>query len=139
MTITATTTAAKTPVRTATLWRAGSAAAVAAGGVTLAVAAGARAAGVPLDAPVGQPIPLLAFPQLTIIATLLGTVLAVVLAARAARPRMVFVRTTVGLVAVSLVPDVLVGTDAGSVLVLMLAHLLAAAIVIPVLATRLAR
>ena len=70
--------------------------------------------------------------------TVAGTILAMVLAARAADPARAFVRTTLILVAVSLVfPLAASHTAATTRLTLALGHLIAAAIVIPVLTLRL--
>ncbi len=59
--------------------------------------------------------------------------------ARAARPRRTFVVTTVALTAISLIPDALVEASTGSKTVLMLTHLVAAAIIVPAYARRLER
>jgi hypothetical protein len=80
---------------------------------------------------------LLGFAQLTLIGAVIGTVLAFALAKWAARPRRTFVVTTVTLTALSLVPDVTVDASTASKLVLMLTHLVAAAIVVPALAKHL--
>jgi hypothetical protein len=109
---------------------------LAAAAATSAVAATARAAGIDLTIE-GQPIPLLGFANLTAICALLGVALAAVLARRAARPRRTFVRVTGTLTALSLVPPFLVPAAASTVVVLVLTHLVAAAIVIPALAARL--
>ena len=61
-----------------------------------------------------------------------------VLSTRAGHPRHTFVTTALALTAVSLVPDVMVDATTASKLVLGLTHLVAAAIVIPTLAKRLA-
>ncbi len=71
------------------------------------------------------------------VATLVGVVLAIVLARRATRPRRTFVVTTVVLTAVSLVPDVVADATTATRFVLALTHVVAAAIVIPALASRL--
>ncbi|WP_225991300.1 DUF6069 family protein [Actinomadura montaniterrae] len=92
--------------------------------VTAAIAAAGKAAGIGL-AVGGAPIPVAGFATLTVIFSVVGLVLALVLAPRARRPRTVFVRTTLVLTALSLVPDVL-----------MLTHLAAAAMVIPAIARR---
>jgi hypothetical protein len=104
---------------------------------TPVVAAAGRAAGISLDIG-GASIPLLGFANLTAFFSLIGLVLAVVLARTARRPRSTFVRTTVVLTALSLVPDVLVDAAVATQLLLMLTHLVAAAIVIPAVARRLA-
>jgi hypothetical protein len=116
--------------------RAGIAAALAAGATVTALAAAARAAGVSLDLD-GKPIPLLGFAQVTVLLSLVGVVLAAVLARRAARPRRSFVRVTGLLTAASLVPPFLVPAAAGTVALLVALHLVAAAVVIPTLAARL--
>ncbi len=56
----------------------------------------------------------------------------------ARRPRRTFVRTTVVLTALSLVPDVIADAAPATKALLMLTHLVAAAIVIPAVARRLA-
>jgi hypothetical protein len=117
------------------LLKAGAIAGAGAAVATTAVAAVARAADIPL-AVAGEEIPLAAFAQLTVIAAAIGVVLARVLSRRARRPRHTFTRTTIALTAVSLIPDVLVDATAGSKIVLMLTHVVAAAIVVPVLAKR---
>jgi Family of unknown function (DUF6069) len=104
---------------------------------TPVVAAAGHAAGISLDIG-GASIPLLGFANLTAFFSLIGLVLAVVLARTARRPRRTFVRTTVVLTALSLVPDVLVDAAVATQLLLMLTHLVAAAIVIPAVARRLA-
>ena len=55
----------------------------------------------------------------------------------AARPRTAWIRTTVALTALSLVPDVLADADTSTKALLMLTHVVAAAIVIPAVARRL--
>jgi hypothetical protein len=135
MTATLTGTVSRTTTRP-TLVVPGIAAGLAAAAATTAVAAVARAAGVPLAAQ-GEQIPLLGFTQLTFIFSVIGVVLAVVLRRRAARPRRTFVRTTVAQTAVSLAAPCFLPIDIASIAVLILAHLVAAAIVIPVVASRL--
>jgi uncharacterized protein DUF6069 len=56
----------------------------------------------------------------------------------ARRARLVFLAVTIGLAALSLLAPVLVDTDTATRLVLELTHLVAAFIVIPVIASRLA-
>jgi len=118
------------------LWRAGAAAGAVAAAATTAVVVAARAADIPV-AVGGEEIPLAGFAQLTVFATIIGVVLAKVLSRRAGRPRHTFTVATMALTAVSLVPDVLVDATAGSKAILMLTHIVAAAIVIPALAKRL--
>jgi hypothetical protein len=118
------------------LWRAGAASAVAAAAATTVVALGARAGGVSLTID-GEPILLVAFPQLTVIASVIGVVLAVALRRWAKRPQRTFVSTTVALTVVSFVPDLMVPASAATTATLMSTHVVAAAIVVPALAARL--
>jgi Family of unknown function (DUF6069) len=119
--------------------KAGLVATVAASIATTAVAAAGHAAGVSLDVQ-GAPIPVAGFAQLTAVFALVGLALAAVLARRARHPRRAFVRTTVVLTALSLVPDLVVpGAAPGTRLLLITTHLVAATIVIPAIARRLAR
>jgi peptidoglycan/LPS O-acetylase OafA/YrhL len=85
----------------------------------------------------GQAIPVLGFAQLTFVAAIIGTVIAVMMSHRASRPRHTFVMTTLALTALSIVPDVTADAHTTTKLVLVLTHLVAAAIVIPALASRL--
>lgn len=137
MSTTATTTA---PARTDRLpvWKHGIGAAVVASVATTAIAAVASATGVTFAGPDGSSIPLLGFAQLTMIFSLIAVGIAAVLARRARHPRSTFVRTCVVLLVLSVVPDVTFGFDAASAAVLILTHVVAAAIVVPVLARRLA-
>jgi peptidoglycan/LPS O-acetylase OafA/YrhL len=126
-----------TDVTRPTLWRHGVAAGAVAALATTAIAAVASAAGVSFADHTGEAIPLFAFPQLTIVFTLVGVAVAAVLARRARRPRSTFVRTTVTLTALSVIPDLTFGFDAASAATLICCHLAAAAIVVPTLAGRL--
>lgn len=103
---------------------------------TTAVAAAGSAAGISL-AVGGEPIPVTGFGTLTAVFSLIGLALAVVLARRARSPRRTFVRTTAALTALSLVPDAVADAAPGTIALLMLTHLVAAAIVVPALARRL--
>jgi hypothetical protein len=123
--------------RTRALAGTGVAAAAAASAATMIVAAGGRAAGVSLDVS-GAPIPISGFGVLTAVFSMVGLVLAVVLSRTARSPRRAFVRTTVVLTALSLVPDVIADAAPATKALLMLTHLIAAAIVIPAIARRLA-
>ena len=86
----------------------------------------------------GAPLRLSGFAMFTVILAGLGLILAVILARTVRRPRTVFVRTTIVLTVLSFVPDLLVPAETSTRLVLMFTHLVAAAIVIPVIARRLA-
>jgi hypothetical protein len=137
---TRTTTAATTPAaERQPVWKHGVAAAVAASVATTVLAALASAAGVSFADSTGVSIPTAGFAQLTLFFSLLGAGIAAVLARRARRPRATFVRTAVVLTALSFVPDLTFGFDAGSAATLIALHAVAAAIVVPTLASRLAR
>jgi peptidoglycan/LPS O-acetylase OafA/YrhL len=143
MTITATTaTAAQIsvlPPRRLSVWRHGIAAAVLASAVTTTLAALASAAGVSFADHTGASIPLAGFTQLTLLFCLLGVGIAAVIARKARRPRSTFTRTALALTALSLVPDLTFGFDAASATTLITLHIVAAAIMVPTLARRLAR
>ena len=119
------------------VWKHGVVAAVAASVATTVLAASASAAGVSFADSTGASIPLAGFAQLTLVFSLIGVGIAAVLARTARRPRMTFVRTTLALTALSFVPDLTFGFDAGSAATLMMLHTVAAAIVVPTLAGRL--
>jgi hypothetical protein len=116
--------------------RVGVAAGAAAAVATSAFAAIADAVGVSLKVG-GESIPVVGFAQVTFVAAIIGTVLAVALARRARHPQRTFVRTTLALTALSFVPDVLADAGGATRLTLALSHVVAAAIVIPLLASRL--
>ncbi|MEV0570284.1 DUF6069 family protein [Dactylosporangium sp. NPDC050588] len=107
-----------------------------ASGATTVVAAAGNAAGISLDVG-GAPIPVSGFAMLTAFFSLIGLALAVVLSYKARRPRRAFVRTTVALTVLSLVPDVTADAATATKVLLMLTHLVAAAIVVPAIARRL--
>lgn len=115
----------------------GLAAVVGAAATTTTLAAVASAAGVSFADRTGASIPIAGFALLTAVFSLVGVALAAVLARTVRRPRTIFVRTTVVLTALSLVPDVVSGFGATSAVTLMTLHVVAAAIVIPTLASRL--
>jgi hypothetical protein len=111
---------------------------VAAAAVTL-VAATAKAAGVDFELPDGgDSIPLLGFTQITVMFSLVGLVLAAALRRWNRRPATTFVRVTVALTAISLVPPFLYDANVATSLTLVVLHLIAACVVIPVVARRLA-
>jgi hypothetical protein len=118
------------------LWRTGALAGVVASGATAAVAAVASAADVSLKVS-GEAIPVIGFAQVTFVASLIGTIIAIAVSRRASRPRRAFVRTTIALTLVSVVPDMLADAHTSTRLTLALTHVVAAAIVIPALASRL--
>lgn len=136
-TIARTTTATTVGPARPTVWKHGLGISVVASLVTTAAAAVASAAGVSFAGPDGTSIPLTGFTQMTFIFSMVGVALAAALARKACRPRRTFVRTTSVLTALSLVPDATFGFDPASAVSLMTLHLIAAAIVIPVIAHRL--
>lgn len=121
------------------VWKHGIAAAVVAAVATTVLASIASAAGVSFADGTGSSIPFAAFPQLTLLFSLVGVGIAAVLARKVHRPRLTFVRTAVVLTALSFVPDLTFGFDAGSATTLITLHSIAASIVVPTLAGRLAR
>ncbi|KQW48316.1 cell envelope biogenesis protein OmpA [Nocardioides sp. Root1257] len=132
-------TSATRATRRPTVWRHGLAASVVASVATTSLAAIASAAGVSFADSTGASIPLAGFAQLTLMFSLLGVGLAAVMARRARRPRRTFVRTAIALTVLSYVPDLVVGFDAASAATLIGLHTVAACIVVPTLASRLAR
>ena len=131
------TTTVPTHVPTAgSLLRTGSAATVAAAAATALVAVTGQAAGLSLDM-AGRPIPPSGFAVLTVIFSVVGLVIASGLRRFARRPRAAWIRTTVALTVLSLVPDLLADAAVSTKALLMLAHVVAAAIVIPAVARRL--
>jgi hypothetical protein len=120
------------------VWKHGVAAACLAAVATTALAAVASAAGVSFADSTGESIPIFAFPQLTLVFSLIGVGIAAVMTRKASRPRRTFVRTAVALTALSYIPDLMFGFDAGSAATLITLHTVAAAIVVPVIAGRLA-
>ena len=105
---------------------------VVAAAATTAVAAIARSRDIDLEVD-GTPVPLAAFALWTVVGAVLGVVLA-----RLLRDQRRFLVVTLATTALSLVPAIALPDDLATKLVLVGTHLLAAAIVIPVLARRLA-
>lgn len=122
--------------RTRSLATTGVSAAAVASVATTTVAAAGHAAGISLDMG-GEPIPVLGFGMLTAMFSLVGLAIAAVLLRQATHPRYTFVRTTVLLTVLSLVPDALADSGSPTKALLMATHLVAAAIVIPAMARRL--
>ena len=120
------------------VWRTGAIAGLVAAGAVTVVAALARALDVGLEIE-GEAIPLAGFAQTTVISVLIGLVLASVLARRARHPQATFTRTTIALTVLSCVPSVLLPSDTGTRVALVLTHLVAAAVVIPAVRDRLPR
>ena len=118
------------------LWRTGLKAGLVAAVATTAIALVAGAAGVSFEID-GEAIPLAGYAQMTLIGAGLGILLAKALRRWAKHPQSTFVRTTVALTALSVVPDLTMGFDVASAATLIVAHVVAAAIIIPRLAARL--
>lgn len=79
-------------------------------------------------------LPLAAFAQLTFIAAVSGRVLLAMLVRRSSAPRQRFVRISAGLTAPSCVVPLAFADTTASKIALVVLHLLAAAIIVPVLA-----
>jgi hypothetical protein len=120
------------------VWRVGVAAGLAGSAANCIAVLLARTGGVDVAVD-GQRIALVGFVMLTMVGSLAGIALAAVLGRRTLRPRATFVRATVVLTGLSIVPDVLVTATTASKAVLAATHVLAAAIIVPSLAARLAR
>lgn len=94
-----------------------------------------HAAGVRFEVPDGgETIPVSGVAFVTGVFSVVGIVLAVALLRWSPRPVTTFVRTAVGLTAVSLVPPFVVGATAGTSLALVVLHLVAATVMVPTLA-----
>jgi len=117
------------------LWPSGLLSGLAAGIATSIVAVVARVAGRPLTMS-GKVIPISAFVTFTVVGGLLGVGIAKLIMAHAHRPRAIFIRTTVVLTALSIIPDVVSGASGTTKVVLVATHLLAAAIIVPAIASR---
>ena len=131
-TITATTAPATSTRTRVPSWRFGLATGVLASAAVAAVVVGARAVGVPPEVE-AESIPILGFVQMV----LLGTIIGIVMARRLRTST--FVGATVVLTALSCIPSLALGTGISSKLVLVLTHVVAAAIVVPRLASRMSR
>lgn len=127
------------------VWLVSASAGVAAAIATELYGLAARAAGVAmaagnLGAAKAEPISVGMFAMGTLICVFWGTLLAMLIARYATRPARVYAGATVALTVLSLATPLAAGhTAASTKLMLAAAHLLAAAIVIPVVTRRLAR
>ncbi|MEV2191819.1 DUF6069 family protein [Streptomyces phaeochromogenes] len=101
---------------------------------TTLAAALARAVGVGFEvSDGGETIPLSGFAVVTGFFSVVGIVIAVALLRWSARPAERFVWTAVSLTAISLVPPLLSGADTATITALLGLHLVAAAVMIPIL------
>jgi len=101
--------------------------------VTTAAAAALHGAGVSFEIE-GEMIPMLGFAQMTFIGAVLGGVILAVLNRRSSSARSRFVQVAVALTVLSCIPSITLPDDAGSQIALVALHVLAAAIIVPVLA-----
>jgi hypothetical protein len=104
--------------------------------LSTAIAAAVHAAGVPL-AVSGKMIPLGGFGQLTFVAAVVGGLIAGALDRYSVDAHHRFLRITVALTALSCVPSIAMPPDVATKLALVAMHVLAAAIIVPVLARQL--
>jgi hypothetical protein len=109
-------------------------AAVAAAALNAAVAALARAAGVDLEVTGGEAIPVSGIAFVTVVLSAVGVLIAAALSRWSASPVRWWLRTTVALTALSLVPPFLAAADTATAVTLVALHLLAAAVVVPAVA-----
>jgi len=129
--LTAPATAGRRPGR---LIRTGLLATLAATAATTVTAAAARSAGVDFEIPAGgEAIPLPGFAVVTAFLSAVGVTLADALLRRSTRPATHFVRTTLLLTALSLLPPLAAGADTPTTTTLLGLHLVPAAVMIPTL------
>ena len=112
----------------------GLAAAIAAAALNAAVAAAARAAGVDFEVTGGEAVPVSGIAFVTAAFSVVGVVLAAALRRWSDQPVQWWWRTTIALTAASMVPPFLAAADTATALTLDLLHLVAAALVVPVVA-----
>lgn len=118
------------------VWKAAALSGVLAAAATASIAAVADAAGASLDVD-GEPIPAAGFATMTLMAVVIGYVLAIALNRWASRPRRTFMVSTIVMTVASFIPDLTFPMTAGTRVLLIATHLVAAAIVIPAVAARL--
>jgi hypothetical protein len=140
MTATVTTAPTTRPAEQSTkaqpVWKHGLVAGLAAAAATTAVVAVARAIDIPVEVS-GEAIPILGFAQMTLLCSAIGILLARVIGRRTSRPQATFTKVAIALTALSFLPDLTADTGTATKVTLMLTHVVAAAIVIPALASRL--
>ncbi|HEX4778948.1 MAG TPA: DUF6069 family protein, partial [Acidimicrobiia bacterium] len=105
---------------------------IVAAAATTGLVAALHAAGVPFAAD-GE-IPVAAFAQFTFVGAVLGGLLTAFLNRRSTLPRLRFVQTTAALVALSCVAPIALADSVASTISLIGTHLVAAAMIVPVLA-----
>jgi hypothetical protein len=131
--MTPTFTEAPASTRPTTLRRTTVVSGLAAAAVTTAAAAVVHAAGVSFEIE-GETIPLLGFAQMTFLGAVLGGLVVAGLNRWSSSAGTRFVQVAVALTALSCVPSVAMPDAAGTQIALVALHLLAAAIIVPVLA-----
>jgi hypothetical protein len=136
MSTTATTAPTTTTPTAGSLLRTGAVATAAAAAATALVAAAGQAVGIS-TAVSGAPIPASGFAVMTAVFAVVGLGIATALRRFARRPRTAWIRTTAGLTALSFVPDALADAAGSTKALLVLTHVVAAAIVVPAVARRL--
>ena len=109
-------------------------AAIAAAALNAVLAAVARSAGVGLEVSGGETIPVSGIAFVTAVLSLAGLVIAAALLRWSRHPVQWWLRITVALTAVSLVPPFVAAADTSTALTLVVLHLVAAAVVIPAVA-----
>ncbi len=115
------------------LLRHGALAVLAAAGATMVIGAVAGAVDVPLTIE-GEEIPVTGFAFATVVLSAVGLLVAAAIRRWAPAPRATFTWAAVALLALSFVPSVTADTDTATKVVLVTTHLVAAAIVVPVVA-----
>jgi hypothetical protein len=118
--------------KTASLLRTTIVVGIAAAGIVTVVAALLHAVGVSFEID-GEMIPLLGFAQLTFVGAVIGGVFLAVVNRRSAAPARRFAQIAVALTALSCVPSVAMPDDVATKLALVALHVLAAAIIVPLL------
>jgi hypothetical protein len=136
MTTTLDSTSSLPAVRDRAIWKPGIVAGLAASVVTTLVVVASRGSGIPV-AVSGEKIPLAGFGQFTLIGALVGIGLAKLISQRARLPRRTFLQVTTALTVLSTVPDVVIDATTATKVVLAFTHVVAAAVIIPVIARRL--
>ena len=116
------------PVRRATI-----VSGVAGTAATTAFAAITHAAGVPFEID-GEQIPVGGFATMTLLGAVLGGMLLLAANRFAAQPHRRFLQVTAALTALSCVPSLMSPPDTATKIALVVSHLLAAAVIVPVLA-----
>ena len=100
---------------------------------TTACAAITSAAGVPFEID-GETIPVGGFATMTLLGAVIGGIVLAVLNRFSGQPRRRFLQVTVALTALSCVPSLMWPPDTATKIALVVSHVLAAAVIVPILA-----